>query len=75
MSECTCETLPNKLSFFLIAFGPTADYDKMIKLNDHTLMLTSGEIGDCTNFGEYVQKNVQLHQIRNGMWALSICVC
>lgn len=52
--------------FFIICFI-NADMDKMVKLNNHSVMLTSGEVGDCSHFGEYVQKNVQLYQIRHGI--------
>ncbi|XP_064606372.1 proteasome subunit beta type-2-like [Liolophura sinensis] len=42
------------------------DYDKMFKLNDHLLMLASGEPGDTVQFAEYIGKNIQLYKMRNG---------
>ena len=47
------------------------DMDKSIKLAPNALMLTSGPVGDCTNFGEYIQKNLKLNQLRNGLSLLS----
>ena len=47
------------------------DMDKSIKLAPNALMLTSGPVGDCTNFGEYIQKNLKLNQLRNGPASLS----
>lgn len=41
--------------------------DKMFKLNDHNVMLTGGELGDVVNFSEYIQRNVQLYEKRNGL--------
>lgn len=43
------------------------DQDKMITLNDKTLLCSAGEVGDCTSFGEYIQKNVQLYEKRNAI--------
>ena len=42
------------------------DYDKMVPLSDNVLMLTSGEVGDCLQFSEYIAKNLQLYKMRNG---------
>eukprot|EP01134_Creolimax_fragrantissima_P004992 CFRG4992T1 len=62
--------------FTLVAADKTAarsimvlrqDYDKMHYLNDHTIMLSAGPIGDCTVFGEYIRANVQLFQMRQGV--------
>lgn len=50
------------------------DQDKMIQLNEKTLLCLAGEVGDCTNFGEYVQKNVQLYEKRNTI-KLSTSAC
>lgn len=36
-------------------------------LNEHTVMLFTGEPGDTVNFAEYIQRNIQLYKIRNGM--------
>jgi len=43
-----------------------SDCDKMQKLSSHLLMGIVGESGDTTQFGEYVEKNVQLYKMRNG---------
>lgn len=40
--------------------------DKMITLSSKTVMLLGGEVGDCTHFGEFIQKNLKLNQLRNG---------
>ena len=42
------------------------DCDKMKKLSSHLLMAICGAPGDCTQFGEYIEKNVQLYKMRNG---------
>lgn len=42
------------------------DADKMQKLSSHLLMAICGESGDTTQFGEYIEKNVQLYKMRNG---------
>ncbi|KAJ3136529.1 Proteasome subunit beta type-4 [Irineochytrium annulatum] len=41
--------------------------DKSRKLNDHNVVLFSGEAGDTVQFTEYLQRNVQLYEIRNGV--------
>ena len=38
----------------------------MQKLSSHLLMAICGESGDTTQFGEYIEKNVQLYKMRNG---------
>ena len=30
------------------------------------MMSVNGESGDCAQFAEYIQKNIQLYKIRNG---------
>lgn len=45
------------------------DMDKSAKISNNTLMLTSGPVGDCTHFAEYIQKNVKLNELRNGVEA------
>eukprot|EP00049_Salpingoeca_infusionum_P017686 m.354005 g.354005 ORF g.354005 m.354005 type:complete len:193 (+) comp16895_c0_seq1:60-638(+) len=40
--------------------------DKMLPLSKHVAMTLAGPVGDCTNFGEYVQKNLKLNELRNG---------
>jgi len=42
------------------------DADKMQKLSSHLVMAICGEAGDTTQFGEYIEKNVQLYKMRNG---------
>ncbi|KAK7184109.1 proteasome subunit beta type-4 [Paraphaeosphaeria sporulosa] len=44
-----------------------ASDDKTRELNPHTLMAFSGEAGDTVQFAEYIQANVQLYSMRNGM--------
>ncbi|KAL1928624.1 hypothetical protein VTP01DRAFT_2410 [Rhizomucor pusillus] len=41
--------------------------DKSRDLNDHTVMMFSGEPGDTVNFAEYIQRNIKLYKIRNGI--------
>ena len=48
--------------FFIII----ADEDKAVALGEHVAMTVNGEDGDCAQFAEYIQKNIQLYKIRNG---------
>ncbi len=41
--------------------------DKSRDLNKHTVMTFSGEAGDSVNFAEYIQRNISLYEIRNGI--------
>ncbi|KAJ3299307.1 Proteasome subunit beta type-2 [Borealophlyctis nickersoniae] len=41
--------------------------DKSRDLNKNTIMLYTGEAGDTVQFAEYVQRNIQLYGIRNGV--------
>lgn len=41
--------------------------DKSRELNTHTVMLYTGEPGDTVNFAEYIQRNIKLYGIRNGL--------
>lgn len=41
--------------------------DKSRQLNAHTVMLYTGEPGDTVNFAEYIQRNIKLYGIRNGI--------
>lgn len=41
--------------------------DKSRELNAHTVMLYTGEPGDTVNFAEYIQRNIKLYGIRNGI--------
>lgn len=41
--------------------------DKTRDLNRHTVMAFSGEPGDAVNFAEYIQRNISLYEIRNGI--------
>lgn len=43
------------------------DMDKGIKVAPNMLMLTSGPVGDCVAFGEYISKNIKLNELRNGV--------
>uniref|UniRef100_A0A6G3MJ93 Proteasome subunit beta n=1 Tax=Henneguya salminicola TaxID=69463 RepID=A0A6G3MJ93_HENSL len=36
------------------------DADKMYKLSEHNMMITSGEGADDVNFSEYIQRNIKL---------------
>eukprot|EP01111_Echinosteliopsis_oligospora_P016219 TRINITY_DN664_c0_g1_i1.p1 TRINITY_DN664_c0_g1~~TRINITY_DN664_c0_g1_i1.p1 ORF type:complete len:196 (-),score=43.20 TRINITY_DN664_c0_g1_i1:86-673(-) len=42
------------------------DEDKILVLDQHKLLLTSGEAGDRIQFCEYISKNVSLYELRNG---------
>ncbi|KXS17960.1 proteasome-domain-containing protein [Gonapodya prolifera JEL478] len=39
--------------------------DKSRPLNDHNLMVFTGEPGDAVNFAEFIQANLKLYEIRN----------
>ncbi|KAJ3098616.1 Proteasome subunit beta type-2 [Phlyctochytrium planicorne] len=41
--------------------------DKSRNLNDHNILVFSGEAGDTVQFAEYIQRNVRLYGIRNGV--------
>lgn len=41
--------------------------NKSRELNPHTLMLFSGEPGDGVHFSEYIERNIKLYGIRNGI--------
>ncbi|KAI9251606.1 nucleophile aminohydrolase [Sporodiniella umbellata] len=41
--------------------------DKSRQLNAHTVLLYSGEPGDTVNFAEYIQRNIKLYGIKNGI--------
>ncbi|KAI7413702.1 N-terminal nucleophile aminohydrolase, partial [Hortaea werneckii] len=41
--------------------------DKTRQLNKQTLMAFSGEPGDTVQFAEYIQANIQLYSMRNGL--------
>eukprot|EP00052_Salpingoeca_macrocollata_P030799 m.320967 g.320967 ORF g.320967 m.320967 type:complete len:197 (+) comp24730_c0_seq1:159-749(+) len=43
------------------------DQDKMVQLSPTCLMLTAGEVGDCSQFGEFIKANVKLTAIRTGL--------
>lgn len=44
-----------------------SDQDKMFKLSSKLLMLVTGEAGDTVQFAEYMEKNIQLYKMKNGM--------
>ena len=39
----------------------------MFKLSSKLLMLVTGEAGDTVQFAEYMEKNIQLYKMKNGM--------
>lgn len=39
----------------------------MFKLSEKLVMLVTGESGDTVQFAEYIEKNIQLYKMRNGM--------
>eukprot|EP00899_Mesostigma_viride_P003462 jgi/Mesvir1/13116/Mv06092-RA.1 len=43
------------------------DEDKVMQLDSHKLLANSGETGDRVQFCEYIQKNVHLYALRNGV--------
>ena len=53
--------------FHCFCFFVSADYDKMFKLSSKLMMLVTGESGDTVQFAEYIEKNIQLYKMRNGM--------
>lgn len=44
----------------------------MFKLSEKILLLCVGEAGDTVQFAEYIQKNVQLYKMRNGMYCCGL---
>jgi len=42
------------------------DQEKTIELGNSTIMSVCGESGDVMQFGQYIQKNLQLYKMRNG---------
>ena len=38
----------------------------MFKINQHCVMLATGEPGDKVQFAEFIQKNLQLYKMING---------
>eukprot|EP00730_Choanoeca_flexa_P018515 TRINITY_DN9003_c0_g1_i3.p1 TRINITY_DN9003_c0_g1~~TRINITY_DN9003_c0_g1_i3.p1 ORF type:complete len:210 (+),score=38.52 TRINITY_DN9003_c0_g1_i3:215-844(+) len=43
-----------------------SDLDKMITVSEKNILLLAGPVGDCNNFGDYIQKNLKLNAMRNG---------
>jgi 20S proteasome subunit beta 4 len=43
------------------------DEDKILALDQHKLLACGGELGDTKNFSEYIQKNIALYNLRNGV--------
>jgi 20S proteasome subunit beta 4 len=41
--------------------------DRTRDLNKHNVLLYTGEPGDCVQFAEYIQKNIQYYEIQNGI--------
>lgn len=48
---------------FFISF---ADEEKIYKISDKLVMGVIGDLGDTTQFAEYISKNIQLYKMRNG---------
>lgn len=42
------------------------DMEKTLDLDSHKLMAMSGPKGDCVYFGEYIQANMKLYELKNG---------
>lgn len=42
------------------------DYDKILELDHHKLLGMGGDPADMVQFGEYIQKNLTLYELRNG---------
>ena len=42
------------------------DEEKTLDLDSHKLLAMSGPKGDCVHFGEYVQANMKLYELKNG---------
>lgn len=42
------------------------DYDKIMPMGKHKLLAMGGNAADMVQFGEYVQKNLTLYELRNG---------
>lgn len=43
------------------------DEDKMMQLDSHKLLLGAGPQSDRVEFSEYIQKNLKLYELRNGV--------
>lgn len=43
------------------------DEDKMVQLDSHKLLLGAGPQSDRVEFSEYIQKNLKLYELRNGV--------
>lgn len=43
------------------------DEDKILALDGSKLLACAGELGDTKNFSEFIQKNMSLYQLRNGI--------
>ena len=41
--------------------------DKILALDQHKLLACGGELGDTKNFSEFIQKNIALYNLRNGV--------
>lgn len=42
------------------------DEQKIYKISDRLVMGVIGDLGDTTQFAEYISKNIQLYKMRNG---------
>jgi len=45
---------------------PRHDYDKILPLDKHKLLGMGGDPADMVQFGEMIQKNLKLYELRNG---------
>jgi len=43
------------------------DQDKIVKLDEHKLLVAAGTPADCSNFTEYISKNMKLYELNNDM--------
>eukprot|EP00835_Amoeboradix_gromovi_P006252 NODE_702_length_5024_cov_0.139898.p2 type:complete len:193 gc:universal NODE_702_length_5024_cov_0.139898:4273-3695(-) len=48
-------------------------HDRIAKLTDHTVLAYGGEPGDCNQFIDYIQRNVELYSIRNEPLTTNAC--
>uniref|UniRef100_A0A914VXB1 Proteasome subunit beta n=2 Tax=Plectus sambesii TaxID=2011161 RepID=A0A914VXB1_9BILA len=56
----------DKVCFAHGAIVVTNDHDKSFRLGEKLMMMCIGEDGDVAQFGDYVEKNLQLYKLRNG---------
>lgn len=54
----------NKVAHSVLAIK--TDQDKILQLDSHKVIAAGGEFGDVVQFTEYIKKNMQLYNLRNG---------